>query len=88
MNDTLRWYQPAYWIRGTIRFYQRGISARTGSNCRYLPTCSAYAVEAVETHGAGRGAWLAVRRIGRCNPWATDGFAHDPVPPKREVTHV
>ena len=88
MNVVLRWYQPAYWIRGLIRLYQRVISARTGSNCRYLPTCSAYAVEAVETHGAWRGTWMAVKRIGRCNPWATDGFAHDPVPAKRKAAHV
>ena len=88
MKETLRWYQPAFWIRGLIRAYQRGISARTGSNCRYLPTCSAYAVEAVEVHGAARGTWMAMRRIARCNPWSTDGFAHDPVPPRRELIDV
>ena len=88
VRNDLRWYQPAYWIRGLIRCYQTLISSRTGSNCRYLPTCSAYAVEAVETHGAARGGWAAMRRIARCNPWSTDGFAHDPVQPRREVNHV
>ena len=88
MNDALQWYQPAYWVRGLIRLYQRAISSRTGSNCRYLPTCSAYAVEAVEVHGAARGSWMAMKRIARCNPWATDGFAHDPVPARREPANV
>lgn len=80
MITELRWYQPAYWIRAAIRAYQRLISANTASNCRYLPTCSAYAVESIEVHGAVRGSWLAVKRIARCNPWATDGFVHEPVP--------
>lgn len=60
-----------------VRMYQ---VARTGrpSPCRYWPTCSAYAVEALEVHGARRGVWLAVRRIGRCHPWGGKGV--DPVP--------
>ena len=49
--------------------------------CRFLPTCSGYAVQAVRTHGAMRGAVLAVRRIGRCHPWNPGGF--DPVPPRK-----
>jgi uncharacterized protein len=49
--------------------------------CRFLPTCSGYAVEAVRVHGAVRGGWLAVRRIGRCHPWNLGGF--DPVPPRK-----
>ncbi|HTZ09613.1 MAG TPA: membrane protein insertion efficiency factor YidD, partial [Acidimicrobiales bacterium] len=48
------------------------------SPCRYLPTCSDYAAEALERHGAGRGSWLAVRRLGRCHPWGGRGV--DPVP--------
>ncbi len=83
MTTELRWYQPARWVRSGIRLYQRTISSRTGANCRYLPTCSAYAVEAVETHGAARGSWLAAKRIARCNPWSTDGFVHQPVPPPK-----
>jgi len=49
-----------------------------GRHCRYHPTCSAYALEAIEKHGAVRGWWLAVKRIGRCHPWGGAGF--DPVP--------
>ena len=85
MSEELRWYQPAYWIRGAIRAYQHIVSRRTGSNCRYLPTCSAYAVEALETHGAFRGSWLGFRRVLSCNPLSTRGFAHQPVPPRRET---
>ena len=88
MSSTLRRYQPAYWIRAGIRAYQRLVSSRTGSNCRYLPTCSAYAMEAVEVHGAGRGSWMALKRIARCNPWSTNGFEHHPVPPPREAADV
>lgn len=52
--------------------------------CRYEPSCSAYALEALQTHGPFRGGWLALKRIGRCNPWG--GCGHDPVPP-RSHTH-
>ncbi len=61
-----------------VRFYQRGISPFTPSACRYVPTCSEYARQALERHGALRGGWLAVRRILRCHPWGGQG--HDPVP--------
>jgi len=50
-----------------------------GSGCRYLPTCSAYALEAVRLHGPLRGSWLALKRLGRCHPWG--GHGYDPVPP-------
>ncbi|HWW54766.1 MAG TPA: membrane protein insertion efficiency factor YidD [Acidimicrobiales bacterium] len=60
-----------------IRAYQWARAGRP-SPCRYWPTCSAYAAEAVERHGALRGAWLATRRLGRCHPWGGSGF--DPVP--------
>ena len=62
---------------GIIRFYQLAISPWTPSACRYTPTCSQYALEAVRRHGAGRGGWLALRRIGRCHPWG--GHGYDPV---------
>ena len=63
---------------GLIRFYQWVISPLLGCNCRYLPSCSHYALEAVQRHGALRGAWLAMRRILRCHPWGGQGL--DPVP--------
>ena len=62
-----------------ISFYQKVISPLTPPSCRFQPTCSAYAIEAIETHGALRGGWLAVRRLARCHPWGGHGF--DPVPP-------
>lgn len=66
-----------------IRAYQWLLSPWLGNNCRYLPTCSEYAIEAIRAHGLLRGAWLATRRIGRCHPWG--GAGHDPVPPRRPV---
>jgi putative membrane protein insertion efficiency factor len=68
-----------------IRAYQLGLSPWTGGVCRHVPSCSAYAREAVERHGAVRGGWLALRRIGRCRPLGSSGY--DPVPevdPPRE----
>jgi putative membrane protein insertion efficiency factor len=64
-----------------LRAYRAVISPLYGQVCRYHPTCSAYALGAVETHGALRGSWLAVRRVGRCHPWAAGGY--DPVPEPR-----
>jgi uncharacterized protein len=61
-----------------IRVYQRFISPLLGPRCRYYPSCSAYAVEALQRHGAGRGSWLAVRRVCRCHPFQPGGY--DPVP--------
>lgn len=85
MSKNLRWWEPAYWLRAVIRAYQRFVSPRTGANCRFLPTCSQYAVEAIETHGAARGGWLATKRVLRCNPLGTKGFVHQPVPPPQGV---
>jgi putative membrane protein insertion efficiency factor len=64
-----------------LKGYRFAISPLYGQVCRFHPTCSAYALEAVTEHGALRGSWLAVRRIGRCHPWNPGGY--DPVPPRR-----
>lgn len=61
-----------------IRFYQRGISPLTPASCRFQPTCSAYAREAIERYGAAKGSWLAMRRLARCQPFCRGGY--DPVP--------
>lgn len=62
-----------------IRFYRRYLSPRKGkASCRYVPTCSSYAVTAVERYGAWKGGWMALRRILRCNPFSRGGY--DPVP--------
>jgi uncharacterized protein len=61
-----------------IRVYQWGISPLLGPKCRYTPTCSQYAVEALKKHGLLKGSWLAIRRIARCHPWGGHGV--DPVP--------
>lgn len=67
---------------GLIHFYQRAISAHTPPSCRFVPTCSAYAIEAIERFGAFKGTALAVWRILRCNPLCKGGY--DPVPEKKE----
>jgi len=66
-----------------IKTYQLVVSPLLGSNCRFQPTCSAYAIEAIQKHGALRGGLLALKRILRCHPWEKlgAGSGHDPVPP-------
>ena len=61
-----------------IRWYQRFISPMLGPRCRFAPSCSQYAVDALRTHGAARGLWLTVRRLARCHPFNPGGY--DPVP--------
>ena len=63
-----------------VRAYRLILSPWVGHNCRYYPTCSAYALEALRVHGAIRGGWLTLRRIARCHPWGGSGL--DPVPPR------
>ena len=63
-----------------IRFYQLAISPHFPPACRYTPTCSQYAIEAIRKHGPLKGLWLGVKRICRCHPWG--GCGYDPVPPK------
>lgn len=65
-----------------IRFYKWCISPMLPSACRFTPTCSTYAIEAIRIHGPLRGSWLALRRICRCHPWGGSGY--DPVPPKKQ----
>ena len=67
--------RPLQWL---IRGYQIAISPMLGNRCRYFPSCSEYAIEALEKHGMFKGGWLGVRRIGRCHPWQPGGY--DPGP--------
>ncbi|GLW77109.1 MULTISPECIES: membrane protein insertion efficiency factor YidD [Actinokineospora] len=67
-----------------VRVYRRWISPVLPPACRFHPSCSAYAVEALTVHGALRGSWLAARRLLRCGPWHPGGL--DPVPPRRTET--
>ncbi len=66
-----------------ILFYRYAISPVKPPTCRFSPTCSAYALEALRVHGPLRGMWLSLRRICRCHPWGGSGY--DPVPPKIPV---
>ncbi len=67
--------RPLLWF---IRGYQRTVSPLLPASCRYEPTCSHYAYEAIERYGAARGSWIALKRLARCTPWGGHGW--DPVP--------
>jgi hypothetical protein len=69
-------------LLGAVRFYQRAIGPTLPPRCRFYPSCSAYALEALEQHGAARGSWLAARRLAKCAPWHPGGV--DPVPEPRQ----
>lgn len=64
-----------------VKFYKLTISPWTPQSCRHVPTCSSYAIEALQKHGPIKGLWLSIKRVSRCHPWGTSGY--DPVP---EVT--
>lgn len=65
-------------LLSVLAVYRYAISPMLGANCRFLPSCSEYAIEAIRRHGSLRGGWLSLRRIARCHPWNPGG--HDPVP--------
>ena len=65
-------------LMGAVRFYQQAVSPYLPPSCRYIPTCSEYALQAIQKYGAARGSYLAARRILRCNPFHKGGY--DPVP--------
>lgn len=67
-------------LTALLRFYQVALSPMLGPRCRFYPSCSNYAIEALREHGAAKGSWLAARRVCRCHPWNAGGL--DPVPPK------
>jgi putative membrane protein insertion efficiency factor len=77
-------------LRSVIRVYQCTLSPALSllcgpdSGCRFTPTCSAYFLEAVETHGIGRGSWLGLKRLARCHPWG--GCGYDPIPSGKDLT--
>jgi putative membrane protein insertion efficiency factor len=69
-----------------IRLYQTILSPFVGQHCRFYPSCSSYALEALEKHGALRGLWLSIKRVSRCHPWHEGGV--DPVPePQKKQLH-
>jgi len=76
MKKILKWLGLPF--IGMIKLYQWVISPMIGPKCRYTPTCSTYAIQALQKHGLIKGLWLTVKRISRCHPWGGSGW--DPVP--------
>ena len=68
---------------GFIKIYRMVLSPFIGQHCRFTPTCSEYAIQAIDEHGSYRGSWLAIRRLSRCHPFHTGGW--DPVPQKEDI---
>ena len=77
---------PQRLLIGAVHGYRLLLKPWLGNVCRFEPTCSAYALQALQTHGAGRGSYLAARRLVRCHPWCAGG--HDPVPPAQASLFV
>jgi putative membrane protein insertion efficiency factor len=73
INKIFSWF-----FIGLIKLYQFTLSPFLGRQCRFVPTCSQYGIEAIRKYGALKGSWLAIKRIVRCNPWGGSGY--DPVP--------
>jgi len=71
------WNLGKYLLIGAVKFYRYCISPLTPASCRYIPTCSQYALEALRKYGALKGGWMALKRIFRCHPWG--GHGYDPV---------
>lgn len=68
----------SYTLIAPVRFYQLAISPMLGKNCRHIPSCSQYTIEAIQEWGPVKGSWMGAKRISRCHPWGTHGY--DPVP--------
>lgn len=80
-STTPRLSPIAYLLVGLVQFYRYFISPLIGSRCRFYPTCSTYALEAIKLYGGLKGGWLTLKRISRCHPLNEGG--EDPVPPKK-----
>lgn len=86
-GNSERRLSAAGWVLvGLLTVYRRFISPLLGPRCRFYPSCSTYALEAVQLHGALRGSWLAIRRLSRCHPFHAGGL--DPVPGSASMTQV
>jgi len=76
---------PRMVLQAPVRLYQLTLRGFVGQHCRHMPSCSDYALEAIELNGAWRGFWLMISRISRCRPWGTHGY--DPVPDLRQTSY-